>query len=345
MAFKSLKNHITNLATPFLSNAISNMMKPSSAGDAGKVAAKLLNKSPFEIDNTRNVIEDPLKFAYKQYPIDLGSNELGHYIMFDSGFVQYNAHTSNFLGTRNKITNEKIQAKLPDKSINTSSIAIYMPPNIKVSYNQTYDSEPGGIFAGGEVLADKVRSSKEAEDKIINALRGSAALAAQKGKQILGEFISLAGQGDPIKVGLKRAGKAMNPRNEQFYDSPAFREFTYEFDFWPRSEKEAMVVRDIIQIFKYNSSPGLNQDTLGGFFDTPNYFQIKYMYKDRVHPNLHLISAAYCKSVEVDYQPDGQTSFLNEGKDGTGPFPAHTKLSVSFVEDRIITKSDISAGA
>ena len=23
----------------------------------------------------------------------------------------------------------------------------------------------------------------------------------------------------------------MNPRNEQFYDSPQFREFTYEFDF------------------------------------------------------------------------------------------------------------------
>ena len=67
------------------------------------------------------------------------------------------------------------------------------------------------------------------------------------------------------------------------------------------------------------------------------------MYKDRIHPNLHLISAAYCKNVEVDYQPDGQTSFLNEGKDGTGPF--HSKIIVSFVEDRIITKSDISAGA
>ena len=41
--------------------------------DAGKAAAKLLNKNHhFEIDNTRNVIEDPLKFAYKQYPLDLG---------------------------------------------------------------------------------------------------------------------------------------------------------------------------------------------------------------------------------------------------------------------------------
>ena len=44
MAFKSLKNHITNLATPFLSNAISNMMKPSSAMDAGSLAAKLLKQ-------------------------------------------------------------------------------------------------------------------------------------------------------------------------------------------------------------------------------------------------------------------------------------------------------------
>ena len=62
-----------------------------------------------------------------------------------------------------------------------------------------------------------------------------------------------------------------------------------------------------------------------------------------MYTNLHLISAAYCKNVEVDYQPDGQTSFLNEGK-MERCFIMHTKLSVSFVEDRIITKSDISAG-
>ena len=42
------------------------------------------------------------------------------------------------------------------------------------------------------------------------------------------------------------------------------------------------------------------------------------MYKDRVHPNLHLdCRLRIVKMLSVDYQPDEQTSFLNEGKDGT----------------------------
>ena len=68
------------------------------------------------------------------------------------------------------------------------------------------------------------------------------------------------------------------------------------------------------------------------------------MYNDKVNTNLHLISACYCKSVEVDYQPDGQTTFFSP-EDGSSPFPVHTKLSVGFVEDRILTKSDITDGA
>ena len=40
-----------------------------------------------------------------------------------------------------------------------------------------------------------------------------------------------------------------------------------------------------------------------------------------------------------DYSPDGQFTTFNSGQ------PVHTQLSVSFLEDRIITKSDIEAGA
>jgi len=43
--------------------------------------------------------------------------------------------------------------------------------------------------------------------------------------------------------------------------------------------------------------------------------------------------------VSVDYAPDGQPSFFDDGS------PVHTKLTVEFVEDRILTKSDIEAGA
>ena len=63
------------------------------------------------------------------------------------------------------------------------------------------------------------------------------------------------------------------------------------------------------------------------------------MYNNQVNPNLNLISACYCTGVEVDYAPDGQPSFFPDGS------PVHTKLTVNFTEDRILTKDDIIQGA
>ena len=51
MAFKSLKKHIGNLATPFLTNIASSLVNSGSQKDAGKVAAQLLKKGPFDIPN------------------------------------------------------------------------------------------------------------------------------------------------------------------------------------------------------------------------------------------------------------------------------------------------------
>ena len=43
--------------------------------------------------------------------------------------------------------------------------------------------------------------------------------------------------------------------------------------------------------------------------------------------------------MSVDYSPDGQFTTFEGGQ------PVHTKLTVSFLEDRIITKADIERGA
>ena len=56
MAFKSLKNHITSLATPFLTDIASNFMNSGSQKDAGKVSAQLLKKGPFDIPDSLSLI-------------------------------------------------------------------------------------------------------------------------------------------------------------------------------------------------------------------------------------------------------------------------------------------------
>tara|TARA_Y100001935_G_scaffold253931_1_gene261519 strand:+ start:24 stop:1073 length:1050 start_codon:yes stop_codon:yes gene_type:complete len=349
MAFKSLKNHISNLATPFLANSLNNFMNKSGAQDAGKMAAQLKRKSPFNIPNspTEKLIENPLSFTPVQYPLDLGNEQLGHYIVFESGFLNYSPQTDGLLlSAKNKKKKIKgnsgrenaIVSKLPDKSIMSSAIAIYMPPSIKVSYTQNYDAAETGIAGAAEAIIDRASGQQSAE-QIKTFLTGGAGVATNQLKKLVGEAVDLIGVGDPVRFVQKRSGVALNPRQEQFYDSPDFREFSYSFDFWPRNAKEAEAVDEIIKIFKYNSAPGLNAGTQGAFFDIPNYFKISYMFNNQVNPHLNLISACYCKGVEVDYAPDGQPSFFPDGR------PVHTTLTVNFVEDRILTKDDILEGA
>jgi len=341
MAFSKLRNSLSNLATPFVANAINNFASKQGAKDAGKVAAQLKDKGPFKIDEapSQKLIQNPLKFNPVQYPLDLGDNGQGHYILFESGFIGYSPQTSNLLGNDKKTRTRaaKAAAKLGDKSITTSGIALYMPNSIKATYTQNYADESSEVAGAIEAINSSM-DGKGSADQIKAALEGTAGIAILKGKQLLGEAVQLVGAGDPIKFLQKRSGNALNPRQEQFYDSPGFRNFSYTFDFWPRNQKEAKAVSDIIEIFKYNSAPGLKGDA-GALFEIPNYFRISYMHRGQVNTNLNLISACYCNSVDVDYAPDGQPTFFPDGQ------PVHTRLTVGFVEDRILTKNDIIQGA
>ena len=359
MAFKSLKKHIGNLATPFLSNIASNFASTGKQKDSGKVAAQLLKKGPFDIPNNpqQRVRENPLSFSPVQYPLDLGSNELGHYILFESGFLGYKPTDKSMFAKSVSLVQEgaagqysskkKITAKTPSHSITTSGIAIYMPPGIKVNYSQDYEQDTGGMAADLEAGFDAFQNATGAANKVEAALQGVIGPAVRKGKEVLGEFISLAGAGDPVRFAAKRAGVAVNPRNEMFYNTPQMRNFSFTFDFWPRNPREAEAVEKIIAVFKYNSAPGFAPKTLGSVFTIPNYFKISYMYNNGENPHLNKIGACYCTGVDVDYAPDGQfTAFGPDEETGSkGGRPVHTKLTVSFVEDRIITKSDIEEGA
>ena len=45
-------------------------------------------------------------------------------------------------------TTPKLTAKVPSHSITTSGIALYMPNSVKVSYNQSYDTDTEAGLAG-----------------------------------------------------------------------------------------------------------------------------------------------------------------------------------------------------
>ena len=93
-----LKNIISSLATPFLGDIVNNFSNAGSQKDAGKVSAQLLKKGPFDIPDSpgQQVVKNPLSFSPVQYPLDLGRDELGHYIIFESGFLGYSPQQVDF---------------------------------------------------------------------------------------------------------------------------------------------------------------------------------------------------------------------------------------------------------
>jgi len=356
MAFKALGQHIKNLAIPHVSEIVNNFVNAGSQKDSGKVAAKLLKKSNMDIPDSPSQaqVANPLSFSPVQYPLDLGSAELGHYILFESGFVGYSPQTSQFRSKRvskgkdrfgheqfgyEPFEKQKISAKTPSHSISTSGIALYMPAGIKTSYSQTYDAEETGMVGDLEAAGVAIGGAEGTAAKVEAALQGVIGATARNAKQILGEFVSLAGVGDPVRFMAKRGGVAINPRSEAFYNSPNQRTFSFTFDFWPRSMEEAEAVEKIIAIFKYNSAPGFKAGTLGSVFTVPNYWKISYMFNSTENTALNMIGACYCTDVEVDYSPDGQWTTFGDGK------PVHTRMTVNMLEDRIITKQDIEQGA
>ena len=379
--FKRVSSHLKSLATPFLSDitgTVSGLVQGNNtiSGQQGKVAAQLLKKSPFEkLDSPMEAIKrDPLGFSQVQYPIDLTSTDLGHYILFYTlqnkftqggrngisdidmaarvGLASYDTNddfsTKTLKDLRQSNTpapklDNSVTAKFPSHTTVTSAIALYMPPNVKVSYKNNYEAEATELSGDVAKAIGGLKTATSRAEQIDAVMTGVTAGLGQYGKNIIGEAISMVGAGDPVKLASKALGMAVNPQQEQFYVSPDFRSFSYTFDFWPRSQKELEAANNIILLFKYHSHPDLELSKSGGrMFFVPSEFEIHYLHRGKQNEYMNKISKCVCTSVDVDYGPEGE--FKTFVADGRGAAPVHYKLTLSFTELELMTKDKIYKG-
>src|SRR6056300_861886 len=182
--FKKASQHLKGMATGFIDNAITGGINKFTSGFPGKikgnqakVAAELLKKSPLEISDSpsEKISRDPLQFSYLQYPVDLNSDEQGHYILFRAISNEYNNEIGD-LAVADKLGNNisssalgdfdegspsvvnfrdllskkgqtvkplkksnSVLSEFPTHSRTTAEIALYMPPDVSVEYKMSYD--------------------------------------------------------------------------------------------------------------------------------------------------------------------------------------------------------------
>jgi hypothetical protein len=137
-------------------------------------------------------------------------------------------------------------------------------------------------------------------------------------------------------------GVVQNPMLEVLYSSPSFRTFRFDFQFFPRSEKESLEVQQIIKTLRFHQAPEGLSVSNGFFMVPPSEFNISFYYNGQENPNIPKLGICVLESLTVDYAPSGFSAYEVPGQSaklgGTG-MPVAIRLSLQFKETEIRTKS------
>jgi len=296
----------------------------------GAAATKVLNTSVAIGNQVGSVLNNQLPSLTK----GIKKSDIGQFTA-GAGKAVYNEAVSAF----KNIEKGSIRAE----TRTTDTVALYMPDTLAYTHSQNYEN----IQAGGQALTALAAGGMSA----IDALKQGT--PAQKGFQLgrnLSPFIAnmLAKRAGGLgQIAFSQAyGVVQNPMLEVLYSSPSFRTFRFDFQFYPRSEKEAEEVQNIIQRLRFHQAPEVATNFGNGFFMVPpSEFDISFYYDGQINPNIPKISTCVLESLDVDYAPGGFSAYEVPNQKasigGTG-MPVAIRLSLQFKETEIMTKTSIS---
>jgi hypothetical protein len=113
--------------------------------------------------------------------------------------------------------------------------------------------------------------------------------------------------------------------------------------FYPRDEKEAAEVQNILERLRFHQAPEIKSNSGGFFLVPPSEFDIKFYYNGGENPNIPPITTCVLKSIDIDYAPDGWSAYespadFGKPKLGRTGMPVAIRLVLGFEETEIMTK-------
>ena len=277
------------------------------------------------------------------------SNVFGGSNSGSNAFTQFLSSTFNQTFASSKSIFDGISDSSFTRTIRrtTDTIALYMPDTLLFTYNQQYDTpktggdvmSKAGALAAGAAAIDAYKSSDNPNAQGAQGVKNLAPFAAAalaKSSGDLGKVLFAAG-----------TGLAMNPMMEMIYSAPQFRNFRFDFMFYPRDEGEATEVQLILERLRFHQAPEIKSGSGGFFLIPPSEFDIKFYYNGYVNPNIPPITTCVLKMIDIDYAAVGQwaayetPSQLRPQLGSTG-MPVGIRLSLEFEETEIQTKDSYS---
>ena len=138
------------------------------------------------------------------------------------------------------------------------------------------------------------------------------------------------------------AGAVFNSNIELLFNGIDLRQaFTFAYDIVPRSESEAIVVKQIIRKFKIHGAAKkgrVAEGAAGLFLKAPEVFRIEYMSGGRRHPYLNRFKICALMNITVNYTGSGTYATYSDAT------PVHMTMTLTFQELTPIYAEDYETG-
>lgn len=379
---------VANIVQKNLSNLSGNLTGGGIAGVAGGLAgslfdkaknsiqtnaaaAKILNKSPLELDDTSptaHMKQNPYEYGTVYYPDNVQNLGTGHYIIIDiletttigtdigqallkgikagatalgqdqisalaAKNIKGGGRSANLLNGKSRITNQSSGINKGIVGSRHTRVADTVILYTPPGIKTTYTVNHAGVETGmiGDILG--VGSFSDAGARSIEIMKK---IGTEAGTMITS---MIPGAGDLKGALQKVTGRAFNNNLEMVFKDVPMREFQYNFEFAPRNRKELDSARKIIHLLKFHMHPELGK---ANDFIVPSQFQLTFMYLDK--QNMYIPKISKCVLTKMDLQHGDEGVFTTFAGDELGAAPVYTKMSLNFAETEIMTKKTIAEG-
>jgi len=235
------------------------------------------------------------------------------------------------------------------------TIVLYMPDTLQYTFAQSYseaalgDELGGKIAVAGKSVLEDMSKGLDIKSAAEKGIKGPAATAAiQKAFELAGSGagkIPGIGQNTAKAAAFLALGGVNNPMLELLYSSPSFRQFTFEFMFYPRDEREALEVQNILERLRFHQAPEIDGGSGGLLLIPPSEFELGFYYGGRPNPNLPGIGRCVLTNISVNYAPNGWSAYEmfgeNDPRLGRTGMPTAIQLTLEFKETVILTKASM----
>lgn len=189
------------------------------------------------------------------------------------------------------------------------------------------DSSVGQVIANGGGAADLINAASDDMKKA-----GSVA-------NTVGRIIATSAS--PTISSATRT--AVNPRKDLLFKSVNRRDFTFDYQFAPRSAEESAEVANIIQTFRLFAAPEIVEGTDQFLMTFPAEFDIEYGFIDDTSAEsenkyVNKISSCVLESIQVNYSPNGTFQTLENGD------PVQINMTLHFKELETMHRDRIAKG-